>query len=104
MTNMRFIKRHAGKFVDFELKEVPGPRADEPLVIVAGYWEDMPVGAMQEKCRVCKRMVGVDPVSQGMLAQPGQVLMVLCRNCWMAFDEYRKGNREKAERIVLGLE
>lgn len=58
-------------------------------MIVAGYWQDMPKGAMQEQCRICERLVGVDPVSQKMLAEPGKVSAIFCRECYAVMQTLR---------------
>jgi uncharacterized protein YlaI len=90
-TDPRFSVNHnLGQFLDMEGNRVTEPLASAPLVIVAGPWESMPPGAMQEKCKVCKRLVGVDPRSQGFLAQPGKVHTVMCRDCWEGFTIYRE--------------
>jgi hypothetical protein len=86
---MRFLRNNAGKFVDLDGNVKEGPAPDESVVIVAGFWPDMPKGAMQEKCKLCKRLVGVDKNSQAMLAQPGKVHTILCRDCWQGYNCYR---------------
>jgi hypothetical protein len=84
------VDRNLGKFLDFDTgKQVDAPAEDAPIVIVAGLWENMPKGAMQEKCKVCKRLVGVDPRSQKFLAQPGKVHILMCRDCWEGFELWR---------------
>jgi hypothetical protein len=64
----------------------------------------MPVGAMQTKCRVCERLLGVDARSQAMLAEPGRVELVLCRNCWKAFGYWRQGDTAAMLRAIEGRE
>jgi hypothetical protein len=95
-TDPRFsVNRNLGKFLDFDSGEqVEAPASDAPLVIVAGLWENMPKGAMQHKCKVCQRLVGVDPRSQGFLAQPGKVHTVMCRDCWEGFQLWRAKDLE----------
>lgn len=102
MDNEEFLKL-VGKFVDFDGHPVPNPDPDKTqVVIVAGPWEYMPVGAMQSKCGVCQRLVGVDARSQAMLNQPGRVALVLCRNCWKAFGCWRQGDTEGMMRAIEG--
>lgn len=96
MTDPRFsVNRNLGKFIDLDTgNRLGAPRDDSPLVIVAGPWENMPKGAMQAKCKICKRLVGVDQRSQNFLAQPGRVHMLMCRDCWEGFQLHRAGDLE----------
>jgi hypothetical protein len=98
MNNEDFLKL-VGKFCDFDGNPVEAS-PDAQVVIVAGPWEHMPVGAMQTKCQVCARLLGVAPPSQAMLAQPGRVHLVLCRHCWKAFGHWRQGDTEAMLRAI----
>jgi hypothetical protein len=93
-----------GKFWDINGNRVEAPGPQAAVVIVAGPWEHMPVGAMQTQCRVCERLLGVDARSQTMLNEPGRVVCVLCRNCWTAFGHWRQGDTAAMLRAIEGRE
>lgn len=82
------IDGNLGKFIDLDGNRVADP-GQAAVVIVAGLWGDMPKGAMQQQCRICKRLVGLAPPSQKMLAQPGRVCAIFCRDCWEGLQHYR---------------
>jgi hypothetical protein len=94
------IQELAGKFCDRDGNPTT-PAAEDQVVIVAGFWRDMPVGAMQTQCKVCQRLLGVDKRSQAMLEEPGRVVLILCRKCWRAFGHWREGDVEAMLRTIL---
>ena len=69
------------------------------VVIVAGFWKDMPPGAMQGKCSICLRLIGFDRVSQDLLAKK-RVVVTLCRECFQGYQAYRAGDGRELERII----
>jgi hypothetical protein len=94
------INELLGTFIDHEGNPIAEPARDQTLVIVAGFWSEMPVGTMQGRCAVCKRLVGYDPRSQRMLAQPGRVLLTLCRECHAVHEAWSRGDLEEFERLI----
>lgn len=96
-SDIGFLTSNAGKFVDGHGSPSEPPRQDESVVIVAGPWEDMPRGAMQSTCAICRRLVGLDVTSQGMVDRA----IIICRTCYLAGEAIKAGEFEKAADLLL---
>lgn len=95
-----------GKFVDESGSPVEPPQDATVVLRAAGYWEDMPVGAIQGRCRICLRLIGYEPTAQELLKllTPGRVVVIMCRRCFQAVQAFRAGDTREFDRIVEEVE